>query len=91
LQETSAATKNPETGKKKANPASMPSRKAVLEAYACFSNLRIQVSNYTVPVGEVLGEAIARASLIIQELYRDVDVQKKSARKAKQISDAAHA
>jgi DNA polymerase III gamma/tau subunit len=52
------------------NPLHIEARKVVLEAYACFTKIRIDTSNYTVPVAEVLGEAIARASLICQTFLK---------------------
>lgn len=52
------------------NPVHIEARKAVLEAYAAFTQLRIQTSNHTVPVAEVIGEAIARSALICQEFLK---------------------
>jgi len=52
------------------SPAHMEARMALLEAYSCFTSLRIQTSNYAVPVAEVIGEAIARSSMICQAFLK---------------------
>jgi len=49
----------------------LEARKALLDAYACFTDLRIRTSTYMVPIGEVIGEAIARAGLLCQILLKD--------------------
>lgn len=41
-------------------------RETILEAYSTFTKLRIACSNHMVPVGEVIDESIARASLLCQ-------------------------
>lgn len=45
-------------------------RHAVLDAYDVFIKLRIECSNHTVPVGEVLDAAIARSALICQKFLK---------------------
>jgi DNA polymerase III subunit gamma/tau len=52
------------------NPLHIEARQVVLDAYACFTRLRIETSNHQVPVGEVIGEPIARASLLCQKFIK---------------------
>lgn len=46
------------------------SKHTVLEAYEVFTRLRIECSNHSVPVSEVLDAAIARAALTCQKLIK---------------------
>jgi hypothetical protein len=46
------------------------SRHVILDAYEVFTRLRIECSNHTVPVGEVLDAAIARSALICQKFLK---------------------
>lgn len=49
----------------------MPDAKhVILDAYDVFTKLRIECSNHTVPVAEVLDAAIARAALICQKFLK---------------------
>ena len=50
--------------------AHIEARQVVLDSYACFTRLRIETSNHQVPVGEVIGEPIARASLLCQKFLK---------------------
>ena len=52
------------------HPLHIEARQVVLDAYACFTRLRIETSNHQVPVGEVIGEPIARASLLCQKFIK---------------------
>lgn len=45
-------------------------KQTVLEAYSAFTRLRIECSNHSVPVAEVLDEAIARAAIICQRFIK---------------------
>jgi len=53
------------------NDHHLEARRAVLDAYSCFTRLRIDTSNYTVPVSEVIGEAISRAALVCQVFLKE--------------------
>jgi len=53
-----------------AHPLHIEARQVVLDSYACFTRLRIETSNHMVPVGEVIGEPIARASLLCQKFIK---------------------
>ena len=52
------------------------SRHVVLDAYDVFTRLRIECSNHTVPVGEVLDAAIARSALICQKYLKSQPADK---------------
>lgn len=80
-----------EGDKKKRNRNSMAARKAILNAYACFTDLRISVSNYTVPVGEVIGEAICRAALIVQDFEQSVSSKERKVKAGKPAANGAGA
>jgi len=55
----------------KGHPASLDARRTILDAYSCFTQLRIATANHAVPVNEVIGEAVARAALICQVFRKD--------------------
>lgn len=61
----------------------------VLDAFDVFTKLRIECSNHTVPVGDVLDAAIARAALICQKFIKAQNQEPKDAPVAKEAAKPA--
>lgn len=70
------------------HPMHLEARQVILDVYAGFTNLRIMCSTHMVPVGEVIGEPIARGSLLCQR-FQKTHGEKKAEKAEKQAEKAA--
>lgn len=69
------------------HPLHLDARQVILDSYSCFTNLLILTSNHATPVHEVIGEPIARSSLICQKFLKANRPIKKTTKK-REVTEA---